>query len=283
MLGAPRAGISLVDERREFLKSELGLGEPWHSAREIPLSHSLSKYVVASGNLLLVEDPRAESRLMDHPAFSELGLGAYLGVAVQVEGAASLGALWVADDKPHHWSDRDQELLRELAGLVGREIGLASMLRLLQRSEQIHKALVEHMPDIITELTKAERALREKSSLLESILEAMEESVVVCDREGKPVMFNESGRRKSLRVLGSGRERPPAWTSRREERRLPLRPGDPLPAWKRFPCARRWGACGSARWSFSYVRPMSPRRVAGRASTPRRFAISTAPSMEPSR
>jgi len=199
LLGTPRAGLSLVDDRREFFKSELGLGEPWHAAREVPLSHSLSKYAVATGDLLRVEDLRGDSRWKDHPALKELGFVAYLGVAVQVEGAAALGTLWVADGKPRRWSDQDQALLRELAGLVGREIGLASMLRLLQRSEQIHKALVEHMPDIITELTKAERSLREKSSLLESILEAMEESVVVCDREGKPVMFNESGRR----VFGS--------------------------------------------------------------------------------
>ncbi len=195
LLATPFAGFSLVDERREFLKSEIGLGQPWRLVRELPLSHSLAKYAVANGDLLRVDDASSDSRLKGHAASKELGFVAYLGVAVQVEGAASLGALWVADSKPRHWSEQDLELLRELAGLVGREIGLASMLRLLQRSEQIHKALVEHMPDIITELTKAERSLREKSSLLESILEAMEESVVVCDRDGKPVMFNESGRR----------------------------------------------------------------------------------------
>jgi diguanylate cyclase (GGDEF)-like protein len=195
LIDASSAGLSFVDDRREFLKGQVGIKEPWGSLRELPLSHSLAKYVVAMGDVFAVDDVRADPRLMKDVALAELGIGAYLGIALQVEGAASLGALWVADAKPRHWSEREQKLLRELAGLVVREIGLASMLRLLQRSDQIHKALVENMPDIITQLTNAERALREKSSLLESILEAMEESVVVCDREGKPVMFNQSGRK----------------------------------------------------------------------------------------
>ena len=47
LLNAPVALVSLVDDRRQFFKSQVGLAEPWASARETPLTHSFCQYVVA--------------------------------------------------------------------------------------------------------------------------------------------------------------------------------------------------------------------------------------------
>ena len=44
MLEAPVALISLIDSDRQFFKSCVGLGEPWDSTRETPLSHSFCKH-----------------------------------------------------------------------------------------------------------------------------------------------------------------------------------------------------------------------------------------------
>jgi GAF domain-containing protein len=46
VLNAPVALISLVDEDRQFFKSSVGLDEPWHSARETPLSHSFCRHTL---------------------------------------------------------------------------------------------------------------------------------------------------------------------------------------------------------------------------------------------
>src|SRR5207249_1302358 len=46
--GAIHAGtavLSLLDDQREFIKSSIGLPEPWASSRVIPLSHSFSQHV----------------------------------------------------------------------------------------------------------------------------------------------------------------------------------------------------------------------------------------------
>ncbi|GMU52062.1 MAG: hypothetical protein AMXMBFR33_12080 [Candidatus Xenobia bacterium] len=40
LLTVPVALVSLVDEQRQYFKSSCGLGEPWASRRQTPLSHS---------------------------------------------------------------------------------------------------------------------------------------------------------------------------------------------------------------------------------------------------
>ena len=40
VLGAPIALVSILDDHRQFLKSAVGMPEPWASARETPLTHS---------------------------------------------------------------------------------------------------------------------------------------------------------------------------------------------------------------------------------------------------
>lgn len=56
LLGVPVALVSLVDRDRQFIKSQIGLPEPWASLRETPLSHSFCQYEVGSREPLLVED-----------------------------------------------------------------------------------------------------------------------------------------------------------------------------------------------------------------------------------
>ena len=51
-VGAPVALLSVLDRDRQFLKSAEGLCEHWAGRREIPLSHSICKHVIASGEPL---------------------------------------------------------------------------------------------------------------------------------------------------------------------------------------------------------------------------------------
>ena len=53
-LGTPVALISLVTSERQFFLSSSGLGEPWASCRETPLSHSFCQHVVKRNEPLVV-------------------------------------------------------------------------------------------------------------------------------------------------------------------------------------------------------------------------------------
>jgi diguanylate cyclase (GGDEF)-like protein/PAS domain S-box-containing protein len=145
LMHSPIALVSLVDDRRQFFKSAVGLGEPWASRRETPLSYSFCKHVVASGEALVVSDARDSALLRDNAAVRELGVVAYAGVPLESQGEY-IGAFCVVDQKPHVWSDDELELLREVARAVEAQIALRFANRLLAERERTLDVILETMP-----------------------------------------------------------------------------------------------------------------------------------------
>lgn len=124
ILDAPIALVSLVDDRRQFFKSLIGLGDPWATARETPLSHSYCQYVVGSGQPLIISDARKHPLLRDSPAIQDLGAISYCGVPVVDLNNRVLGTLCVLDDQPREWSDEQIEALQDIARSVIAEVHL---------------------------------------------------------------------------------------------------------------------------------------------------------------
>ena len=125
VLNAPVALVSLIDEDRQFLKSCVGVEEPAASERETPLSHSFCQHAVAQREPLVVEDAREHPVLKTNPAITELGSIAYAGVPLIDADGHALGTLCVIDNRPRQWSERQVELLADLAASVVNEITLA--------------------------------------------------------------------------------------------------------------------------------------------------------------
>jgi diguanylate cyclase (GGDEF)-like protein/PAS domain S-box-containing protein len=145
LLGVPVALVSLVDDRRQFFKSALGLADPWASRRETPLSHSFCKHIVASGEPLVVADARESPLLRDNLAVSELGVIAYAGVPLATDGA-TIGAFCVVDSVPRHWTDDELTLLRELGDAVQTQISLRLANDTLAQREQMLDRVLTLMP-----------------------------------------------------------------------------------------------------------------------------------------
>lgn len=148
LLDASVALVSLVDESRQFFKSSFGLQEPWASRRELPVSHSFCAHVTESGAPLLVSDAREHQVLTANPAISELGVVAYAGVPLVVEGHA-IGAFCVIDGKPRTWTEKEVALLTDLAASVVSEIELRVAAKALRvKGEQKYRDLYENAPDM---------------------------------------------------------------------------------------------------------------------------------------
>lgn len=124
LLNAPVALVSLVDEERQFFKSCVGLGEPWASARETPLSHSFCQYAVARAEPLVIEDAREHPLVKDNLAIRDLDVVAYAGIPLITRGGEALGTLCVIDHKPRSWTTDQIETLTDLAASVLTEIEL---------------------------------------------------------------------------------------------------------------------------------------------------------------
>ncbi|MGQ0732095.1 MAG: GAF domain-containing protein [Acidobacteriota bacterium] len=133
ILGVPVALVSLVDDRRQFFKSQVGLPEPWASARETPLSHSFCRHVASSAAPLIVGDARTEPAFAGHPAIADLGVVAYAGMPLTTVDGHTIGSFCAIDSEPHEWTEQELSIIRELATSVMTEIELKGALRESER------------------------------------------------------------------------------------------------------------------------------------------------------
>jgi GAF domain-containing protein len=80
LLDVPIALVPFIEDDRQFFKACVGLPEPWASARQTPLSHSLCQHVLVARQPLAIGDTSRDPLARDKPLVRELGLAAYLGV-----------------------------------------------------------------------------------------------------------------------------------------------------------------------------------------------------------
>ncbi|MDP9366822.1 MAG: PAS domain-containing protein, partial [Chloroflexota bacterium] len=129
VLGVPVALVSLVDAHRQVFKGAVGLGEPWATRRETPLSHSFCQHVVASSEPLIIEDARAHPLVRDNLAIPDLGVVAYAGIPLTTADGYVLGSFCAIDHEPRRWSEPDIATLRDLAAATTTEIELQTSVR----------------------------------------------------------------------------------------------------------------------------------------------------------
>jgi diguanylate cyclase (GGDEF)-like protein/PAS domain S-box-containing protein len=170
VLRAPVALVSLVDADRQYFTSCLGLPEPWASARETPLSHSICQHVVASAGPISIADARADPRVCSSGAVSELGVVAYLGVPLVAPTGHTLGSFCVIDTVPRAWTPDDVDILTTLAAAVMSEIALRDAVR-----TQTEHGLVAW----------------EAMCARESVLESIPEAVLLVDRAWRVTFMNQ--------------------------------------------------------------------------------------------
>lgn len=139
-LQVPVALVSLVDNKRQFFKSAVGLPPPWDEARQTPLSHSFCQHVVTGAALLIIEDARSHPLVRDNLAVSDLGVIAYAGMPLQLTSGLVLGSFCLIDVKPRRWQQSDLTALKDLAASVTTEIEL----RLMLAAQQDIMAIVSH-------------------------------------------------------------------------------------------------------------------------------------------
>jgi len=164
LCSAPTSLITFVGEQCEHFKSSRGLPRPLASLRQIPLSHSICQYAVASGQPLVVPDTRRDPLLCTNLAVTELGVAAYAGAPLITSEGHCVGSISVMDWTPRAWTDEQVALLQDLAATAVTELELRRELaertrveRALRESETRFRAseehfrsLIEHTSDIIT-------------------------------------------------------------------------------------------------------------------------------------
>jgi signal transduction histidine kinase len=175
ILGVPVVLISLVDRDRQFFKSQLGLPEPFATARETALTHSFCQHVVADSAPLIVPDARLDPLVQENLAVSEIGVIAYAGVPLRTADNQVIGSFCAIDVEAHQWQPREIEVLNGLAEMVMREVALREVAQKLRvrnealRIAELRRDDLVHMTihDLRTPLTSLLSGLQTLDSFVE--------------------------------------------------------------------------------------------------------------------
>ena len=174
MLHTPTALISLVDSKRQWFKSRIGL-----DVSETSRKWSFCSHAVEAKDVLVVADARHDTRFSDNPLVTgPPGFRFYVGAPLITEGGFALGTICAIAYEPRPPpNSEDIEDLRLLADCV--------VFALEQRMT-------------VRELAARERAVREKSELLQTTINAADQGISAYDADLKLVARND----RVLELLG---------------------------------------------------------------------------------
>jgi PAS domain S-box-containing protein len=129
---APMAFISLLDEKRQWFKSKIGI-EDTETPREVSFcAHSLYK----PNEILIVPDARADPRFVNSPLVTgSMGVRFYAGSPLVTPEGAVLGSLCVMDTVARTLTPAQQRGLQALSRQVMTHLELRRRTRELQASE----------------------------------------------------------------------------------------------------------------------------------------------------
>jgi diguanylate cyclase (GGDEF)-like protein len=117
---APIGTISLIDSERQWFKASQGM-----NVRQTPREHAFCAHAIRNDDVMVVEDATKDPRFASNPLVTcEDGIRFYAGAPLKTREGFNLGTLCVIDNIPRTISQRDKDLLADMAGIVVNEMEL---------------------------------------------------------------------------------------------------------------------------------------------------------------
>ena len=149
LLDVPIALVSLVDDRRQFFKSAVGLSPAVAALRETPLTHSLCQHAVTTRLPLVIDDAAQHPLVRDSGAVTELGVAAYLGVPLVTAEDEALGAFCAIAKTPRVWTEDDIDVMQSIASMVLDRIEHRAERKRRDEREALHRQVFVQSPEAL--------------------------------------------------------------------------------------------------------------------------------------
>lgn len=144
----PMVTIGLVDSRREWFKSSIGMAHEQISRRA-----SFASHIVAEEESIIVPDARRDDRFASNPLVTgEPYVRFFAGHPLRTRDGSTVGALTLYDMKPRELSEKDVATLRDLAAIIDGELATSRMTPALRELVTQNKRSAETRIDALTRL-----------------------------------------------------------------------------------------------------------------------------------
>jgi PAS domain S-box-containing protein len=170
--GTPISLITLLDERRQWFKSHLGIEQS-----ETPRDFSFCSHAILQDGLFMVEDATRDDRFADNPlVVGEPHIRFYAGFPLISLDGFEIGTLCVLDRVAQRLSDHQSEALRTLARQVMTQLELRHHISELARRIEEHKEIEER--------------LSASETFYETLVETLPQNILRKDAEGRFTFAN---------------------------------------------------------------------------------------------
>ena len=170
--GTSIALITLLDEKRQWFKSRVGL-----DLAETPRDISFCAYAILQSDVLVIENVAGDGRFADNPwVIAEPGIHFYAGMPLVTRDGFNLGTLCVLDRSPRPLKAEQAEALRILSRQVMTQLELRRHLVELARSIEEHK--------------RTEERLRTSEAFYQTLVETLPQNIFRKDSQGRFTFAN---------------------------------------------------------------------------------------------
>lgn len=174
LTGAPIALMTLVDDRRQWFKSNVGLDGPSETSRDV----AFCSYTILDDQPFVVPDALKDPRFADNPLVTDAPhIRFYAGAPITLSDGLRMGALCVIDRQPRQLPDEHAAILRQLARAAAE--ALEQRKAALERGESLHREALLH------------RLLMDDRTRLAAILDASQAGTWEWNVQTGEMRFNE--------------------------------------------------------------------------------------------
>ncbi len=156
----PIALVSLVDEKRQWFKSRVGLDTEETSRDQAFCAHA----ILEPEELFIVNDASADQRFAENPLVrDDPSIRFYAGAPLVTSSGNALGTLCVIDRAPRDLDDDERESLRALARQVMAQLELRRSLSAMQKAAEERRAYERRLEEYQRKLEEGYAAMRDES------------------------------------------------------------------------------------------------------------------------